>query len=157
MINPSTDYTARKRDISILDYPDLEAVDGEIVMPRFGKTSRFCSGTQKLIQRYAILMLTNVGSQENYPTFGSNFLWPLLAGISPSSKLEAVQIFALANYAAVTAIKNYQIENDDIPLDEQLDHTELVDLVVQGDSAAFSVKLTTLAGNLTNFLLPLPR
>jgi hypothetical protein len=157
MLKELTDYSGRRRDISILDYPDLSSMDGKEVFPRFGKTSRFCAGTQKLIQRYTVLMLTNVNSQEFYPTFGTDFLWPLQAGISPTSRLQAAQIFFLADYDTVTVIKNYQVDNPDLPEDEQLDYTELVDFVLYNGSVAFSVKLTTLAGNLSNFLIPLPK
>lgn len=152
-----TDYKDRQRDISILDYPNVSTIDGQDVGVRFGKVSRFCAGTQKLVQRYTLLMLTNIGSQTFYPDFGTDFLWPLQAGISPTSRLEAFQIFYLADSAAVTIIKNYQIDNPDMPDDEQLSFTELEDLVLYGGYAAFNVRLTTLAGNLSNFLIPLPK
>jgi len=155
--NEITDYKDRQRDISILDYPVVASFDGTVVTPSFGKVSKFCAGTQKLIQRYTILMLTNIGSQKFYPDFGTDFLWPLQAGISPTSRLEAFQIFYLADSSAVGTIKNYQIDNPDIPEDEQLSFTELEDLVLSGSYVSFSVKLTTLAGNLSNFLIPLPK
>jgi hypothetical protein len=153
----STDYTGRKKDMSILDYPNLTAIDGAEVFPRFGKASKFCAGTQKLVQRYTILMLTNIGSQKFYPTAGVDFLWPLQSGISPTSRIEAAQIFSLADYDANRVIRNYQTLNPDIPEDEQLQRTELQNLVLAGGYVAFSVKLVTLAGNDSNFLIPLPK
>jgi hypothetical protein len=155
--NEIKDYKGRQRDISILDYPIVAAFDGVEVKPRFGASSKFCAGTQKLVQRYTLLMLTNIGSQKFYPEFGTNFLWPLQAGISPTSRLEAFQIFYLADFSAVSTIKNYQIDNPDIPEDEQLNFTELEDLVLYGSYVSFNVRLKTLAGNLSNFLIPLPK
>lgn len=152
-----SDYTGRKKDISILQYPNVAAIDGAEVLPTFGKTSRFCAGVQKLVQRYMILMLTNINSQDYYPTFATDFLYPLQAGIGPTDNIAARQIFTLANYAAVNIIKNYQIDNPDIPLDEQLDFTTLRNISLYGSFISFDVKLTTLAGDAVDFLVPLPK
>ena len=70
----TSDYTGRKRDISILQYPDAAILDAQTVTPSFGKNARFCAGVQSLVQKYAIILLTNLGSQEMYPNFGTNYL-----------------------------------------------------------------------------------
>lgn len=155
--NEITDYTGRKKDISILQYPNTTVFDGAEVFPKFGNPSRFCAGVQKLVQRYTILMLTNINSQEYYPEFATDFLWPLQAGIGPTDSIAARQIFTLADYAAVTIIKNYQIENSTLPLDEQLDTTFLRNISLYGSFVSFDVKLTTLAGEDVDFLVPLPK
>lgn len=152
-----TDYTNRKKDISILQYPNTTVYDGAEVFPKFGTTSRFCAGVQKLIQRYTVLMLTNINSQEYYPDFATDFLWPLQAGIGPTDNIAARQIFTLADYNAVNIIKKYQIEYPDLPLDEQLDTTFLRNLTLYGSFVSFDVKLTTLAGDAVDFLVPLPK
>jgi hypothetical protein len=157
IIKETSDYTGRKKDISILQYPNVTAIDGAEVLPRFGNPSRFCAGVQKLIQRYMILMLTNVNSQDYYPEFATDFLWPLQAGIGPTDNITARQIFTLADYAAVNIIKNYQIDNPDLPLDEQLDFTTLRNISLYGSFVSFDVKLTTLAGEAVDFLVPLPK
>lgn len=152
-----TDYTGRKKDLSILQYPDIFAIDGKEVLPKFGNPSRFCAGVQKLIQRYTILMLTNINSQDYYPGFGADFLWPLQAGTDPTDSITARQIFTLADYAAVAVIKNYQVDNSDLPLDEQLNFTTLRNISLYGGYVSFDVKLTTLAGEAIDFLVPLPK
>lgn len=157
IIKETSDYTGRKKDISILQYPNIEIIDGAEVLPKFGTPSRFCAGVQKLIQRYMILMLTNVKSQDYYPDFATDFLWPLQAGIGPTDNITARQIFTLADYAAVNIIKNYQIDNPDLPLDEQLDFTTLRNISLYGSFVSFDVKLTTLAGEAVDFLVPLPK
>jgi hypothetical protein len=157
ILKETSDYTGRKKDISILQYPNTEVIDGVEVLPRFGKPSRFCAGVQKLIQRYMILMLTNINSQDYYPDFATDFLWPLQAGIGPTDNIAARQIFTLADYAAVNIIKNYQIDNPDLPLDEQLDFTTLRNISLYGSFVSFDVKLTTLAGEAVDFLVPLPK
>jgi hypothetical protein len=102
-------------------------------------------------------MLSNINSQEFYPDFATDFLWPLQAGIGPTDNIAARQIFTLANYAAVTIIKNYQINNEDLPLDEQLDNTFLRNITLYGSFVSFDVKITTLAGEAVDFLVPLPK
>jgi hypothetical protein len=153
----TSDYTGRKKDLSILQYPNVTVPDGVEVAPSFGSPSRFCAGVQKLIQRYTVLMLTNVNSQEYYPDFGADFLWPLQSGTDPTDSIVARQIFTLADYATVSVIKNYQIDNPDIPLDEQLDFTTLRSITLYGGYVSFDVKLTTFAGEVVDFLVPLPK
>lgn len=153
----STDYTGRKKDLSILQYPDVLSIDGKEVAPKFGNPARFCAGVQKLIQRYTVLMLTNINSQEYFPNFGADFLWPLQSGTDPTDSILARQIFTLADYATVNVIKTYQIDNPELPLDEQLDFTTLRNISLYGGFVSFDVKLTTLAGEIVDFLVPLPK
>jgi hypothetical protein len=153
----TTDYTGRRRDVSILQYPDSSISDPQPVNPVFGKLSRFCAGPQKLIQRYMLLLMTNTGSQEFYPEDGVDFLWTLQGGISPVDRIAATQLFTLANYQVVTKLKRYQTDNPDLPLDEQIDKAELTDIALGGGAVSFDVKLTTLAGSAVDFLIPLPK
>jgi len=157
IIAETTDYSGRAVDVSVLQYPDTTTPGGSTVSPAFGNPSRFCAGPQKLIQRYIIMMLTNIGSQPEYPGFAASFLWTLQAGISPVDTIRARQIFSIADYAVVGIIKNYQITNPNLPLDEQLANTRLVKLALNGGYAGFDVQLTTLAGSAVNFLVPLPK
>lgn len=151
----TTDYTGRKKDISILQYPDASKQDAQDVSPKFGHVSRFCAGPQKLIQRYTIILLTNLKSQENYPNFGTNFLYTLKAGISPKDKLLARQIFQLASYAAVGTLKNYQSKVN-VPPDESIKSAILTGISLYGSYVSFDVKITTDAGDSVDFLVPLP-
>ena len=153
----TTDYSERIVDVSVLQSPDATLPGGQSMAPSFGNPSRFCAGPQKLIQRYVILMLTNIGSQPEYPEFAAPFLWTLQAGISPVDTIRARQIFSIADYSVVGIIKNYQITNPNLPLDEQLASTKLLRLALGGGYAGFDVQLTTLAGSSINFLVPLPK
>jgi hypothetical protein len=151
-----TDYSGRKVDISILRTPQPTAVGSHPVSLAFGKNAQLCAGVQKLVQRYAIILLSNIGSQTEYPNFGTRFLLTLQQGLSPVDALRARQIFSLANYTASNIIKNYQITATDLPQDEQLDSSSLIDIVLYAGSASFSVQITTLAGDVIDFLIPLP-
>lgn len=167
----SSDYTGRKKDISILQYPDatLSAADitstsfaqaiyaKQTIFPKFGKVTRYCAGVQKLIQKYTIMLLTGLGSQTNYPDFGSTFMPDLQAGLSPTSRLLATQYFTLASYSVVNTLIAYQIENEDIPVDERISNATLLDLTLQSDYVAFKIGITTEAGENVDFLVPLPK
>jgi len=167
----SSSYTGRKKDISILQYPNPSVVpeysaifsferavsSKQTVSPAFGHTTRFCAGAQKLAQRYAIILLTNVTSQENFPSFGTSFLYTLQAGISSVDTLRASQIFRLANYEAVSILMNYQNAHPEIPADERVSRVDLVGIAMYGGSAAFDITLYTEAGDRLDFLVPLPK
>jgi hypothetical protein len=153
----STNYTNRTKDISILQYPDASTVDAQIVLPQFGGNARFCTGVQKLIQKYAIILLTNIKSQPAFPTFGTNFLYTLQAGISPVDRVRASQIFVLASFQAVTALRRYQVANPSIPDDEKIVRAELVGLDLYGGYVGFSVNIITVAGDNISFVVPLPK
>ena len=153
----TSDYTDRLLDVSVLQYPDPYAADPKGETLTFGNPSRICAGVQKLIQRYTIMMLTNIGSQPEYPDFACSFLWTLQAGVSPLGRIRVIQIFSLADYSVVNTIKEYQTTNPNIPLDEQLASTSLINLSLSTGTVKFDVKLTTLAGTSINFLVPLPK
>lgn len=168
----TSDYTGRRKDISILQYPDPtfspESVTSlsmsqalkarQTVLPKFGNQTRYCAGVQKLIQKYAIILLTGLGSQPFYAAFGTDFMPNLQAGVSPTGKLLVTQYFMLASYAAVNVLKAYQINNAAIvPLDERIANAELLDVVLQGDYVAFKVAISTEAGDAVDFIVPLPK
>ena len=153
----STNYTGRKKDISVLRSPDATIAGAQNVTIAFGKHGQFCAGLQKIIQKYAIILLTNIGSQPNYPSFGTNFLARIQGGISPVDNLRAAQIFNLASYSAVNTLKAYQATRDDIPDDERIVSATLTSIVLYNSSASFDVSISTEAGSIMNFLIPLPR
>jgi hypothetical protein len=153
----SSNYVNRSKDISILQYPDASLTDAQAVFPQFGANARFCTGVQKLVQKYAITLLTNITSQPNFPDFGTNFLYTLQAGISPVDRMRATQIFVLASFKAVTALRKYQVDNPSIPDDEKIVRAELVSLDLYGGYVGFSVNIVTAAGENVPFVIPLPK
>jgi hypothetical protein len=155
----TTDYTGRKRDISILQYPDATSVETQTVFPKFGKSTRFCTGVQKLVQKYAIILLTNIQSQPKYPNFGTDFLYTLQRGISPTDGILAQQIFYLANYDAILTLRAYQSSFPEgvIPADERIVNATLEGYTLYGGFVGFDVKINTEAGDSINFVVPLPK
>jgi hypothetical protein len=161
----TSDYTGRKKDISILQYPNPAFSEPQNVFPSFSKTGRFCTGVQKLIQKYTILLLTNLGSQKDYPLFGTTFVQDVIFKSGALDKILATQLFVLANSAVIRAIKSYQITRDDIPEDERLSTVRLNDVVfnnitINGKTqrqVGFDIKIDTEAGDSVDYVLPLPK
>ena len=156
IVNKTIDYTGRKLDISVFQ----STFDLGVALPvtiAFGSPSKFCAGIQKLVQRYAILLMTDLGSQSFYPDSGVNFLGVLQSGVNPVDKIAVSQLFTLASYNVLSKLKTYQNANPTIPEDEQISNATLVNLVLSGGTVSFDVKITSMAGDSANLLLPLPK
>ena len=152
----TTNYSGRTKDISILQYPDPLDVDPQNMLVSFGRVGRFCAGVQKLIQRYTILLLTNLDSQPYYPEFGTNLISSLRNGVSAMDMIGVNQIFNAASYEAVAVIRAAQIYDQDSPPDERIFSAELVNASMLGSAVNFSVKITTESSTAISFILPLP-
>jgi hypothetical protein len=157
IVSTTTNYTGRKKDISVMHSPDATVYGAQNITIGFGKRGQYCAGLQKTIQKYAIVLLTNVASQEAYPAFGTDFLSTLQGGISPVDTLQAAQIFNLASYDAVNLLKTYQATREDIPEDERIVSATLSSISLNAGVAAFDVSVVTEAGSTVNFLIPLPK
>ena len=152
--NITTNYTGRTIDLHI--FQGVNAPNASDITPSFGLISNYCSGVQKLVQRYAILLLTELGSQELYPDFGSDLLTKLTSTSNNYNRSDLFTLFALANVKVSDVILAYQIENP-LPLDEQLDVATLEEIVTTTDGGvALRVNISTRAVGAIDFLLPLP-
>jgi hypothetical protein len=152
----TTNYTGRKKDISIMQYPDPTNIDPQDITLSFGRIGSFCAGVQKLIQRYTIILLTNLESQIYYPTFGASLISSLRNGSAPTDLIGVTQVFNSANYEAVATIKSAQVNDQESPDDERIFSAELEDTSRLGDAIYFSVKITTESSTAISFVLPLP-
>lgn len=148
------DYSTRKKDVSILHGADPSKIGGQLVDPSFGLVSQICAGPQKLAQRYAIYLLTALESQPNFPLEGTNFLTRVSNGVLNIA--DVAHIFNLANSDVLQDFDNYERENPG-PLDERLSSAVLQRTSVSGSIVSLDIKLTTVAGDDIEFLVPLPK
>lgn len=150
----TTNYGNRTKDIHI--FQGVDPTKGtSIVTPSFGKISQFCTGIQKLIQRYTICLLTNIGSQVNYPTFGTDLLQRLRTS-NHVSKLDFVGIFNFANMDVIEQFREYQRAQTGIPEDEQLDTAILENISVTAGAVSLRIKLYPVQREPVEFVIPLP-
>jgi hypothetical protein len=149
----STDYSGRTKDIHI--FQGVDPYGAATVAPSFGKISNYCTGIQKLIQRYTISLLTNIGSQANYPTFGTDLLTKLTTSSFRFNKADLGHIFNFANSKVINEFRAYQRANPG-PEDEQLATAVLQDISFSNGSLFFTVQLYPVQQPSVNFILPLP-
>jgi hypothetical protein len=135
----TTNYGNRTKDIHIFQGVN-PLVQVSSINPAFGKVSQFCSGVQKLVQKYAIMLLTDLGSQLNSPTFGTTLMRRLRSG-NNISKPDFINIFNLANSTVIGAFREYQRGVSNIPDDEFLDTAVLQDVVVTNGNVRLRIKL----------------
>lgn len=152
----TSDYTNRTKDVLILGPVDALSAEIQNNDMSFGKPSRFCAGIQKLCQRYLIMLLTDLGSQTSYPTFGTNFLKQVKLRNSSLSKVDVEHLFNASSLKVLNQLRTYQSKNPDLPLDEQINTAFLEELVIEKDSASIKIRLSSLAGDDIVFLTPLP-
>lgn len=152
----TTDYTGRTKDINIFPAINPTIVGPQKVNPSFGNVSSYCAGVQKLVQRYAVALLTVQGSQPNYPNFGTALLKTLMVS-SLTTQSDLSHAFNFANAIVVSQFRNYQKDAVEVPLDEQLDTATLLSVTVSpGYDVTYRIAIYTNAGTTYDFLLPIP-
>jgi len=155
-IPTSTDYSTRKRDIHIFQGVDI--TKPATITPSFGNISNYCAGIQKLVQRYAIALLTVIGSQPEFPTFGTDLLTELSNTNLTIDRTRLTHIFNFANFEVISAFRQYQANTDGLLDDEQLDTATLQDIVVSNDGkVSLIVQIIPVAEDAITFLIPLPK
>jgi hypothetical protein len=150
----SSDYSGRTIDLHI--FQGVNPKELAVVTPSFGSISNYCTGIQKLIQRYAILLLTDIGSQVNFNDFGTDLMPTLSTSVSSLNKFDLIPIFNFANAKVLDEFKVYQRQTPDLPDDEQLNTSSLVDIQIINDSVSLIINLVPVAEPAVTFIIPLP-
>lgn len=151
----TTDYTGRKKDIHI--FQGVDPYTTKDIVPEFGKISNFCSGIQKLVQKYTICLLTELASQETFPDFGTTLLTKLNNRSLSLNKNDLYPIFNIASSKVVREFKQYQAKNPTIPEDEQLNTALLENVVVTTTQVQLQVRIYPMATPAVTFIIPLPK
>ena len=150
----STDYSTRKKDLHI--FQGVNPAGVAAITPSFGAISNYCSGIQKLVQRYTILLLTAFGSQENFKTFGTDLIPRLFQTTNFINRADVFHIFNFANSKVLGELKAYQKTNS-LPDDERIDTAVLKDVVTVVGQTSLNITIYPATGGApVVFLLPLP-
>jgi len=152
----TTNFANRTLDINVLKVASYTNNLTQVTTVGFGNPSQYITGIGKLVQKYAILLLTALGSQVNYPTFGTNFVPTLQNGSSGISSLDLLHLFNFANLNVLGVLKPYQANNPTIPTDEQLQSAQLGSYSFADDVLSLSIDITSVAGDDVTFVLPIP-
>jgi hypothetical protein len=151
----STDYSERLIDINILKVAAYIPNTQIPVTVEFGNPSQYIAGINKLVQKYAIMFLTKVGSQINTSDFGTEFLLDL-QNRSNLTRLNVLHLFNFANLDVLAVFRGYQSNNPSIPADEQLKSATMSSFSVTGSTLNLSIAITSIAGDSVVFILPVP-
>ena len=160
MIESTTDYSNRLLDLECLqtiDHPDTKSVE---VFPGItNDTPKIVAGPQKLVQRYAVLFTTIIGSDVMRPGFGTTLLSKAISGNFGGY----AEIEFLANSANMYAKERILEEDDDErfgnqPDDERLSDCWISDIDVDriDRKIAIHASILTAAGEQVTFVVPTP-
>ena len=145
MIPSTTDYNGRLVDLEYLQSIPQPVGSYAVTQSIAMSSPKIVTGIQKLVQRYAITLLTRLGDVYLAPERGTAFLDRIQRG-GGRSRGHILQTFAFAN---TDAIRQMRVDDGDtatygeIPTDEQIRSAQLVD---------YSVDFTTSTLSLTVFI-----
>ena len=154
-----TDYTDRQVDIEALQSAESPAKEIRLSKSMTGGDKhRRITGLQKLVQRYAILFLTRLGSSRFAPLIGTDFVDAAQRGFI-KSRDDVSQLFSFANRQVTAILLNDATTQDSFgeqPEDEQFDRAELEDFTIDTASGYLylRIRVYSASGDNANFILP---
>lgn len=148
-----TDYIGRTVDIAAFKgWKPNEHVQVEQALILPGKSGELITGIEKLIQRFAIELLTEAGTLVYLPARGTGFMTSARAGFWRTTG-DVQDAFSLS---LIDLRNNLQAEESSSdPDDERFEDAELLAVSLLGDSVTMSVKITSLAGTTFTAILPI--
>ena len=153
----TSDTSGRTQDIlifqglnpNILNTPQAATIS-------FGTSSSYITGIQKLVQRFAVVFLTSLSSQPDYPTFGTSFSSSVASGLAGIDGVALQHAFNFAVLNTQQVFTDYQKTTTGLPLDEQLAGAVLLDFSYTAGSLALTIGITSLAGTTVQYVLHFP-
>jgi hypothetical protein len=110
-----------------------------------------CVGIQKLVQRWVLEFLTELGSMPFKATRGTQFMRQVRQG---QLRTEA-DVIAAFNFAAVDVRLNLVNEEyAGMPDDERMGSAELLQVAILADHLQLTMQLTSQAGTARRFIVP---
>lgn len=150
----TTDYSGRTIDLFI--FQGAKPLGDQLIAPGFGPDSgKITSGIQKLVQKWAILFLTEIGSMEYHPELGTRFLT-----LASQGGIRDVSMARGEFQLGAQLVQNTlaALETADMPYDEKLASAELVAVTLDRVAGLLNmtVTITSEAGTSHDVLLPVP-
>ena len=120
--------------------------------------AKIVTGIQKAVQRYALLLLTEIGDVHFDATQGVSFLRPILGG-NIQNRGRFQNLFAVANAEVRTQLNSEDAKIDtygSIPDDERIVNSQLLDFDINFETATVTLRvaITTAAGDSFTFIVP---
>jgi len=145
------DYIGRTVDVVAYAgvVPGQSALLSQTLIP--AGTGEICTGIQKLVQRFLLIVLTEQGSMPFAPTEGTDFMTKARQGYL-RTPLDVFAAFSSALVDVKTTLQALQLSTD--PLDEQYASASIEAVVITLDSIALTVQISSQAGTSVNFIMP---
>ena len=157
----TTDYTGRQIDVELLQTVIKPVEVLQVSLSTIVTPAKMVTGIQKLVQRYALLLLTNIGDVNFAQDQGGDLLRMVLGGyVQDLGQLQFA--FASANTAVVRMLSDDDLNADAFgaaPDDERISSAMLLDSTVdKATSTAFlRIQIVSQAGSDFTFVLPVTR
>ena len=142
----SKDYAGRTFSLSITD---MQAPENRIT--RLGFSNNSVTGVQKLLERFAVLLLETLGSSLYNPLNGTDLVDKTTSG-QVLTLGQAQSLLGSANIQAASRVQ--QEENTSDMADERLKNSTASVLSLTGGTLAVSIQVKTQAGTTLQFVLP---
>lgn len=150
----TTSYSNRTVDLLLLQLVPTPVADQKVTTS-VANTPHITTGIEKLVQRYALLFLTELGSIQNRPLEGTEILTIMGQGrIYDESTLRSAA--AAANKQVIRQIKGAD-QLDPPVADEALDTAEVTNLSLDRNTASVTIviNITSVAGETYTYVSPL--
>ena len=161
MLEVTKNYTGRQVDLEFLQEVRDPLPHVEVAM-RLGnpRVSRNVAGVQKVVQRYVLLFLTQVGSTRNHPAVGTRSISQLQTNAA-RGPAAVRQVFELANRKVLAAMRSDDVQFDvfgALPADEIILAAELRSSSYNPHTSTLSLEvwITLQAGSVFSFVIPTP-
>lgn len=149
----ANDYVDRRVDLLVLHGGEVSTSPQllEHALALAGTGGTITAGLQKLAQRVYLELLQDIGSEPYFPSRGCGYLAELRSGVvrTPVNLLNA---FARGVRQVQRTLINEELATD--PADERLAGIETLNVVLDGDRAAVSFRVTSRAGDSAVYLMP---
>lgn len=146
------DYTGRTVDLLVFDGADGSR-DVLVAQQLFSEShaGKVVSGIYKLAQKFLLLLLTEKGSQQYAPDYGTEFMTQLRSGVRTT--LEAEQVFQSALIDIHRILKSEETDSD--PADERYATASTVNILLRPGGVMYRIRLESEAGTARVVLLPI--
>ena len=148
----TANYLGRKYDLLVLSaetVTDTGVLSQQLVDEKGGE---ICAGIRKLSQRWVLEFLTELGSLTFATNSGTTFMTRLRKGLL---RTEA-DVLAEFNFAAMRIQRQLRNEEESwMQDDERLDRAELQQLLLAQEEISLKIKITSVAGDSRQIILPI--
>jgi len=152
------DYSGRQVDIELLQSIARPVELQQVTVSSVTQMAKIVTGIQKLVQRYASLILQIIETTHFDQENGSELVRMLMAGVI-QNRGRLQNAFAISNNQVVRQLRKDDAQEEvygTMPEDEQLDNAQLLDYDIDfaRSTVYLRIRITSRAGDSLEFIVP---